>query len=152
MLAAIRPDSWNFPLLVHVLGAMVLVGAMLAAATALIAGWRRDAAPYTRVAFWTLLVVGVPALVAMRGGAQWIYDKEGFTGKNDPDWLRMGFTVGDLSIPVFLIALIVTGIGARSARGAERGTSVLTQIGAVLTVILLAAYLVAVWAMSAKPG
>jgi hypothetical protein len=27
MLAAVRPDSWNFPLFVHVLGAMILVGA-----------------------------------------------------------------------------------------------------------------------------
>ena len=27
LLAAVRPDSWNLPLFVHVLGAMVLVGA-----------------------------------------------------------------------------------------------------------------------------
>ena len=27
LLAAIRPDDWNIPLFVHVLGAMVLVGA-----------------------------------------------------------------------------------------------------------------------------
>ena len=26
VLAAIRPDDWNFPLLLHVLGAMLLVG------------------------------------------------------------------------------------------------------------------------------
>ena len=30
-LAAIRPDSWNFPLLLHILGAAVLVGAVLTA-------------------------------------------------------------------------------------------------------------------------
>ena len=29
VLAAIRPDSWNFPLLLHVLGAMILVGGTL---------------------------------------------------------------------------------------------------------------------------
>ena len=29
MLAAIRPDSWNYPLFIHVLGAMVLVGALV---------------------------------------------------------------------------------------------------------------------------
>jgi hypothetical protein len=152
VLAAIRPDSWNFPLLLHVLGAMVLVGAMLSAATALIAGWRRDAAPYTRFAFWTLLVVGVPAFVAMRGGGQWIYNKEGFSGENDPDWLGIGFTVADIGVPVFLLALIVTGIGARRLRAPESGASLLTQIGAVLTAILLVGYVVAVWAMSGKPG
>jgi hypothetical protein len=152
VLAAIRPDSWNFPLLLHILGAMVLVGAMLAAATALIAGWHRDAGPYTRFAFWTLLVVGVPAFVAMRGGAQWIYNKEGFSGENDPDWLGVGFTVADLGVPVFLLALVVTGIGARRLRATEGGASLLTQIGAVLTAILLVSYVVAVWAMSGKPG
>ena len=36
VLAAIRPDSWNFPLLVHVLGAMILVGGVLTAAAALV--------------------------------------------------------------------------------------------------------------------
>jgi hypothetical protein len=145
-LAAIRPDSWNFPLLVHVFGAMVLVGATFAAATALVAGWRRDAAPYTRFAFWTLLVVGVPAFVTMRAGAQWIYNKEGFSGNIDVTWLSIGFTVADLGVPVFLLTLIVTGVGA------WRGSSVLTRVGAVLTVILLLSYVVAVWAMSAKPG
>jgi hypothetical protein len=150
VLAAIRPDSWNFPLFVHVLGAMVLVGAMLAAVTALLLGWRRDALPYTRFAYWTLLVVGLPAFVAMRGGGQWIYDKEGFTGKNDPTWVGIGFTVGDLGAPLFLIALILTGLGMRRLRQAD--SSVLARVGAVLSVILLASYVVAVWAMSGKPG
>ena len=35
VLAAIRPDSWNFPLFVHVLGAMILVGGLLTGASAL---------------------------------------------------------------------------------------------------------------------
>ena len=34
VLAAIRPDSWNFPLFVHVLGAMILVGGLLTGASA----------------------------------------------------------------------------------------------------------------------
>ncbi len=28
VLASIRPDSWNFPLFLHVLGAMILVGGL----------------------------------------------------------------------------------------------------------------------------
>ena len=35
ILAAPRPDSWNFPLFVHVLGAMILVGGLVTAAGSL---------------------------------------------------------------------------------------------------------------------
>jgi hypothetical protein len=149
-LASIRPDSWNLPLLLHVLGAMVLVGAMLAAVTALVAGWRRDAAPYTRFAFWTLLVVGLPAFIVMRAGAQWISSKEGFSGDDDPAWVGIGFIVSDAGGLLFLVALIVTGIGARRLRAGGE-TSALTRVAAVLTTVLLAAYVVTVWAMGAKP-
>ena len=49
VLASIRPDSWNFPLFLHVLGAMVLVGAVTAAVVAQLwtvtLGGRRPAAP-----------------------------------------------------------------------------------------------------------
>lgn len=152
VLAAVRPDSWNFPLLLHVLGAMVLVGAITAAAVALLAGWRRDAAPYTRFAFWTLLMVGLPAFVAMRGGAQWIYSKEGFSGEDDPAWIGIGFAVADPGAPLFLVTLIVTGIGARTLGRRDTGVSLLTRIGGVLALILLAAYVLAAWAMSAKPA
>ena len=42
LLAIIRPDSWNWALLVHVGGAMILVGALLTAGTASMM-MRRDA-------------------------------------------------------------------------------------------------------------
>ena len=150
VLALVRPDNENVPLLLHVLGAMVLVGATLAALTALVAGWRRDAAPYTRFAFWTLLVVGLPAFVLMRVGAQWIYSKEGYSGDDDPTWIGIGYFVGDPGAVVLLLTLVVTGIGMRRLRtGGD--TSTLTRVGAVLTTILLVAYVITVWAMSAKP-
>ena len=151
MLAAIRPDSWNFPLLLHVFGAMVLVGGLVTAVTALILGWRRDAAPYTRFGFWTLLVLVLPAYIVMRIGAEWIYSKEGF-GDEDPDWIGIGYITADLGLLVLLITLIVTGIAARRLRRADGGTSMLARVGAVLASVLLAAYVVAMWAMSAKPG
>ena len=71
MLAAIRPDSWNYALFVHVLGAMILVGALVTAGTAQVLSWRPggDAAAYARLAFRTLLFVGVPAWFVMRIGA-----------------------------------------------------------------------------------
>ena len=35
VIAAIRPDDWNYVLLLHIGGAMILVGGMLTAASAL---------------------------------------------------------------------------------------------------------------------
>ena len=78
MLAAIRPDDWNFPLLLHVLGAMLLVGGLT---TAVRRSGSAGAATRTlsRLGFWALLVVAFPAWWLMRIAAQWIYDKEGFS-------------------------------------------------------------------------
>jgi hypothetical protein len=151
VLAAIRPDSWNFPLLVHILGSMVLVGAVFAAVSALFAGWRRDPATYTRFAFWTLLVVAFPAWWVMRLGAQWIYSTEHFSGDNDPTWVDIGRITAEPGLLLLLLAIVVTGIGTRRLRAADDGPSTLSRVGAVLSVVLLAAYVVAVWAMSAKP-
>ena len=147
--AAIRPDEWNLPLLLHVFGAMVLVGGLVAGTTALLLGWRRDSAFYTRLGFWSLLVVAFPAWWIMRIGAEWIYSKENFD--EDPSWIGVGYITAEGGGLFLLITIILTGIGMRRLRGREEGTSVLTRIGAVLGVILLIAYTIAVWAMSAKP-
>jgi hypothetical protein len=152
VLAAIRPDDWNFPLLLHVFGAMLLVGGLVTAVTALVLGWRRDARPYTRFAFWTLLLVAFPAWWIMRVGGQWIYSKEGFDDSPvEPAWTEIGFVTAELGGVLLLLSIILTGIGARRLRDPQRGSSVLARIGAVLTAIILTAYIVAVWAMSAKP-
>src|SRR4029453_15998301 len=96
MLAVIRPDSWNYPLFLHVLGAMILVGALVTAVTAQVLSWKRgggaDAAAYARLAFRTLLFVGIPASAALRLGARRIYSKDhwGDVAK-EPDWLGIGY-------------------------------------------------------------
>jgi hypothetical protein len=150
VLAAIRPNDWDFPLLVHVFGAMILVGALVAATAALLLGWRRDSLWYSRLGFWALLVVALPAWVVMRIGAGWIESKENF-GDDEPDWLGIGYLVSELGLVLMIIAIIVTGLGVRRLRAAE-GTSSLTRVGGVLATLLLIAYTVAVWAMTAKPG
>ena len=48
-IAAIRPDEWNFPLLLHVLGAMLLVGGLTAAVIAFVVGWRNDPGTLSRL-------------------------------------------------------------------------------------------------------
>ena len=119
MLAAIRPDDWNLPLLLHVLGAMLLVGGLVTALTALYLGWRRDAAPFTRLGFRTLLLVAFPAWWLMRIPGEWIASKEDF-GDEDPAWLGIGYMTGEGGGLLLLISIILTGIGARRAAPRRR--------------------------------
>ena len=60
VLAAVRPDEWNFPLFLHVLGAMIFVGALLTGASTL--AFARGDVRLLRLGYWTLLVVALPAL------------------------------------------------------------------------------------------
>ena len=72
MLGAIRADAVNLPLFLHVLGAMLLVGALFAVALATVIGWRRpdDAVGLTRFSLRTLLIGVLPSYILMRIGAQ----------------------------------------------------------------------------------
>jgi hypothetical protein len=151
VLALIRPDAWNWALLVHVGGAMILVGGVLTAGTASAMMGRDSTGALARFSYRTLLFVGLPGLILMRAGAAWIYDKEGWTGNNDPTWLGIGFAAADFSALLFIIALITGGIGLRRMRRGAGGEGLLRTSG-VIALILLAIYIVAVWAMAGKPS
>jgi hypothetical protein len=148
VLAAIRPDSWNFPLFLHVLGAMILVGGTLTAAAALV--FARGEAALLRLGYWSLLAVALPGYIVMRIGAEWIYSKEGLDdAPDDPAWVGIGYVVADAGALLLLIALILGGIGVYRLRS-DRGSGLLkASLG--ISVLLLAAYVVAIWAMGAKP-
>jgi hypothetical protein len=151
VVASIRPDDWNFPLLMHVFGAMILVGGLVTALTALLLGWRRDSEWYSRLGFRALLFVAFPAWWVMRIGAQWIYSKENFSEDNEPGWLGIGYLTADFGGLLLLLTIILTGIGVWRLRRGGGGGGVLVRIGGVLAAVLVLAYTVAVWAMSAKP-
>jgi hypothetical protein len=139
--------------LLHVLGATLLVGGLTAAVTSFWLGWSRDSVTLSRLGFRSLLFVAFPAWWLMRIPGQWIASKEGFDGGDEePAWLGIGYITAEGGGLLLLISLILTGIGVRRMRKAETPRpSVLVRIGTVLVTIVLAAYLVAVWAMSAKP-
>jgi hypothetical protein len=151
VLAAVRPDEQNFPLFVHIVGATILVGGLLTAA-ALLASSRGDAR-YLRLGYWTLLAVSLPGWIVMRIGAQWIYSEQGWDDLPDeadePAWLGIGYILADLGGIILLISLIVGGIGVYRLRAGGGGG--LLRATLVLSLILLAAYVVAAWAMAGKP-
>ena len=53
MIAAVRPDDWNLPLLIHVGGAMLLVGSLVTVAGLLVVGRGTGNAALMRPAFKT---------------------------------------------------------------------------------------------------
>ena len=150
VLAAVRPDSWNFPLLVHVVGAMILVGGLLTGASAL--AFARGDARFLRLGYWTLLAVALPGWIVMFAGANWISATEGWDDlpeEAQPTWIGIGWTVALPGALLLLISLIVGGIGLRRLRDGK-GVRLL-KVAMVIAWIILAGALVAVWAMAGKP-
>ena len=147
VLASIRPDSWNFPLFLHVLGAMTLVGAMGSVTTLAWAGWLRPQRELiARATFWTMLVLSLPAWLLMRLAAEWIYSKEFGDTEDDPAWIGIGFMTREGGGLLLLIATICAGIASRKSK------SGLARASGIIAAIALAAWIVAVWAMAAKPS
>jgi hypothetical protein len=128
---------------------MILVGAVLTGACTL--AFARGDTRMLRLGYWSLLAVGLPGYVLMRIGAEWTASKEGFNdeGVSTPSWLDTGYLIADAGAVVLLVALIVGGVGVyrlRTGKGAGllKGTM-------VLSLLLLAAFIVAIWAMAGKP-
>jgi hypothetical protein len=153
-LAAIRAGSVNFPLFLHVFGAMLLVGMLLTVGAAVIVAWRRTDAlqslALTRVGLKTLLFGVFPAYVVMRIGAQWTESRENLPKEvTDSAWIGIGYLTADLGALLILICIILSGIGLWRLR-AGKGIVFGRIVGVVATLLLLA-YVVAVWAMTTKP-
>jgi hypothetical protein len=149
VLAIIRPGSWEFPLFLHVLGAMILVGGLLTGASSL--AFARGDVRFLRLGYWSLLAVSLPGWILMRASAEWIASREGWNAKgaSSPTWLYIGRIIADAGGLLLLVALIVGGFGVRRLREGK-GSGLLS--GTLwLSIIMLGAYLVAVWAMSGKP-
>jgi hypothetical protein len=149
MLAVVRPDAWNLPLLVHVAGAMLLVGFVTVAVTSFVRAVRggepAGTAVLTRVGFRALVLGAIPAYIVMRGGAEWIASKEGVA---DPTWIGIGYSVSDGG----LLVLLITAVVARRATRRTRDGAAASRVAPALAAFLLVAFTVAVWAMTAKPS
>ena len=140
ILAAIRPDDWNLALLVHILGAMLLVGALVLVVSALAA---RD----VRLGYRSLLLGVVPGWIVMRGAAEWIAEKEKL-GDIDPTpaWVDIGYSVADPMLLFIIIATVCAGLAAR-----RQSTGGLRTAALLLVALTIVASFVAIWAMATKP-
>jgi peptidoglycan biosynthesis protein MviN/MurJ (putative lipid II flippase) len=149
-LAAVRPDSWNFPLLLHVLGAMVLVALLAVAAVVLSAALRSDdRVAALRLAFRTLLIGAIPAYLVMRVGAEWVASKENLEDA-DFAWINIGYSVADGGLLVLIVMTVLTGIASRRAKRGDTPSGLVRWANG-LALLLIVAYAVALWAMAAKP-
>jgi len=149
-IALVRPDDWNFPLLVHVAGAMLLVGALVTVAALLLLAWRGDTPGLIRIGFRTLLLAALPSYVLMRVGAEWINSKESIP--DDVGWISVGYITADAGLLLLLISTILAGLGSRRAHREPGSGGTLGRVVTVLTLVLVVGYIVAVWAMTAKPS
>jgi hypothetical protein len=148
---AIRPDDWNVPLFVHVIGAMILVGGLIACVVAIVRS--RGEASLLRTGYFSLLAIALPGWILMRVGAEWVYSEEGWgdlPSSAEPDWLGIGYITADLGGVLLLAALVCGWIGIRKLRNGG-GAGLLRTVN-ILSVVALVAYVVAVWAMAGKPS
>jgi hypothetical protein len=153
MLAAIRPDNQSFALLLHLVGATVVFGALLASATSLLLA--RGETRLLRLGYFSLLLVALPGLILMRVAGEWLYRLQNWNKLPpqfaEPSWLKIGFDVADWGGLLLLVALVLGGIGVHRLRNGKEGT-VLLRATMVISLVLVVAYVVAVWAMTGKPS
>lgn len=147
MLALVRPDSWDLPLFLHVLGAIVLFGATATVAIVGFAGrGRPERAPLlSTVALRTFLFGIVPSFILMRVAAQWILGKE-YPDGHEPGWVGVGFIVTEPGAVVLIVLGVLTWMWRR--RGAAGRAAVFVPWLASIYVVALG---VAWVAMSGKP-
>lgn len=153
VLAAIRPGEQDFALLLHLVGATVAFGAIVASATCVVRS--RGDLRLLRLGYFSLLYVALPGWILMRLAGQWLFNLqhwdtvEGQVGQQA--WLTIGFIVADWGGILFLVALALGGVGIARLRRGEEGAGLLRAM-TIIALILAVAYAVAVWAMTGKPS
>jgi hypothetical protein len=153
--AVIRADSINVALFVHVFGAMLLTGAVFTVAVTTIMSRRGDGAGLQRLGMKTVVVAVFPAYLLMRIGAQWTASEENLPKEiEDSTWLTIGYIAADLGGLLIIVSIVLSAVGLRRMRaeGPAGGGAGQARAVSIISIVLLVAYVVAVWAMSTKPS
>jgi hypothetical protein len=152
MLAAIRPDSWNWLLLFHVLLAMIAIGGVLTVVAvslaALRAGVERVVLLRT-IAFRANALAVLPGLVGVYVFGTVLSDRE--YGKNEPDWLDTAWPITDATVlgGGILLTILQYWVVRRAKEGSTGGWPAALASYAPLAV--LGALVAVIFLMSAKP-
>ena len=149
MLAAIRPDSFNLPLFLHVLGATLTFGTT---ATVAIVGFAATRADPERslwlrgLAFKIAFFILVPAFIVMRAAAQWIVGKEYPGSTKTPGWVDIGFIVTEPGALLIIVLLVLAFLASR--RPTFRAAAAVPWLATIYLVALGVAW----FAMTGKPA
>ena len=91
----------------------------------------------------------------MRLAGQWLYNLQKWDELPDqfaqPAWLGIGFIVADWGGVLFLVSLALGGVGVYRLRHGKSATGLLNAT-MLISLLLIVAYAVAVWAMTGKPN
>jgi hypothetical protein len=136
-------DVWFF---LHVGGAMVLVGSLVLAATALAGTWRTDDAGNLRLGYRALLLGALPAFLVMRVAAEILIGDDQYKASEEDAWVGIGYGSSDLGLLLIIISTVLAGISVRRASAGGR-----TRAATIIIGIMLVLYLVTIWAMTTKP-
>jgi hypothetical protein len=149
MLATVPADIRVF---IHVAGAMALVATLTLAVFALINAHRKGDEAAVRFAYRVLVRGVLPAYVVMRVGAQLVLSYE-HLDKAKAAWLTIGFITSDAGALLLLITIAISGRRLKRTKGGESSThATALRAATVLCGVLIAAYVVAIWAMTTKPA
>ncbi|HLM25953.1 MAG TPA: hypothetical protein VK304_03195 [Thermoleophilaceae bacterium] len=136
----------------HVLGAMLLMGALVVVFAASVQAKRGDTPFLLRLAFRGLLLGALPAWVLMRVGAQWAYSEGSYdAARTEPGWIGFGFITSELGLLLLIAATVVAGLASRRLSRGEASAGALQPWSQGLVGVLIVLYVVTIFAMSAKP-
>jgi hypothetical protein len=153
MIAAIRPDDWDWLLMFHLLFGFVLVGGVITVVlTSIAAGhkaWPEQVPLLRAVAFRTNLVVVLPSFIAVHVFGDLLAGREYKHG--DPDWLSAGFAITDVALIVggVLLTVLQFWVLRRTRAGHSGGWP--AQVATYLPAVVLAALVAVIVLMAGKP-
>jgi hypothetical protein len=134
----------HFQLLLHIVGAVALIGATAAVAiVGLAARHWAERGRLARIALGTTLFVGVPAWTLMLVFGSWTKSKEGLP--DTLEWIRVGSGVANGGILYLVATAALSYSWTRHPAGGRQ-----PLIIGVLATAYLCALAVAWWAMTAK--
>jgi uncharacterized membrane protein len=143
-----RTDSVDLLLFLHIIGALFVFGFLAAAAYYLFRA-RRDGSPsLARLGFRLMLLGVVPSYIVFRVAAQLLLNEEGLQDA-DLAWVNIGFIVTDVGVLAIIAATVNSAI---AMKGREGEPSRAASVAAWSCSILLVGFVVALWAMAAKPA